>query len=98
VLLLAVICSCGVFAQQAAPAGDLRAKLQAALDEGRRGAKFPGASLGVVLKNGEAIGLASGLADRAAKRALTPDDLLMTGSTGKTFFAAVALTLIRVGR
>jgi len=29
---------------------------------------------------------------------MTPDDLLMAGSTGKTFFAAVALQLIEAGR
>ena len=83
-------------AQQAAPAPALR--LQAALDEWRVSAGMPGASLGVVLKNGQVIGLASGLADRTAKRPLTPDDLLMTGSTGKTFFAAVALQLIEAGK
>jgi D-alanyl-D-alanine carboxypeptidase len=44
------------------------------------------------------FGLASGLADRTAGRALSPDDLLMAGSTGKTFFAAVALQLIEAGR
>lgn len=97
VIALVVICSAVVVAQQAAPAADLRTQLQTALDQWRSEANIPGASLGVVLKNGEAVGLASGLADRTAKRALTPDDLLMTGSTGKTFFAAVALQLIEAG-
>ena len=85
------------FAQQAAPAESLQTRLQTALQEWQAGANIPGASLGVVLKNGQAMGLASGYADRGAKRALTPDDLLMTGSTGKTFFAAVALQLIEAG-
>ena len=71
--------------------------MQSALDEWRVSTNTPGASLGVVLKNGDAMGLASGLADKGANRALTPDDLLMTGSTGKTFFAAVALQLIEAG-
>ena len=47
------------------------ARLQSALDEWRVSAGMPGAALGVVLKNGQVIGLASGLADRTAKRALT---------------------------
>ena len=72
-------------------------RLQAALDEWRVSTGAPGASLGVVLKDGTVLGLASGLADRTAKRALTPDDLLMAGSTGKTFFAAVALQLLEAG-
>ena len=75
-----------------------QARLQAALDEWRSSVQVPGASLGVVTKDGQILGLASGLADRTAGRALTPDDLLMAGSTGKTFFAAVALQLIEAGR
>ena len=73
-------------------------RLQAALDEWRESIQAPGASLGIVTKDGKAIGSASGLSDRAAKRAMTPDDLLMAGSTGKTFFAAVALQLIEAGK
>jgi len=75
-----------------------QARLQAALDEWRASVQAPGASLGVVTKDGQIFGLASGLADRTAGRPLTPDDLLMAGSTGKTFFAAVALQLIEAGR
>ena len=97
VVLVITLCSAAVFAQQAAPATDLRTQLQAALDEWRSGANIPGASLGVVLKNGDVIGLASGLSDRGENKTMTPDDLLMTGSTGKTFFAAVALQLIEAG-
>jgi D-alanyl-D-alanine carboxypeptidase len=81
-----------------APAADVRPALQAALDQWRAAANVPGVSLGVVRKDGSVIALASGLADRAAKRAMTPADLLMTGSTGKTFFAAVALQLIERGQ
>ena len=79
------------------PIPALQTRLQTALEEWRASTGMPGASLGVVLKSGEVIGLASGMADRALKRPLTPDDLLMTGSTGKTFFAAVALQMIEAG-
>jgi D-alanyl-D-alanine carboxypeptidase len=72
--------------------------LQAALDDWRTSVQAPGASLGVVTKDGRVCGLASGLSDRERKVAMTPDDLLMAGSTGKTFFAAVALQLIEAGR
>jgi len=75
-----------------------QARLQAALDEWRTSVQAPGASFGIVTKDGQVFGLASGLADRTAGRALSPDDLLMAGSTGKTFFAAVALQLIEAGR
>ena len=85
-------------AQSTAAAPSQAARLQAALDEWRASVQAPGASLGVVTKDGQVYGLASGLADRTAGRALTPDDLLMAGSTGKTFFAAVALQLIEAGR
>src|SRR5262245_19643341 len=80
------------------PQTDRKAQLQAALDEWRASVQSPGASLGVVAKDGQALGLASGVADRASGRAMNPDDLLMTGSTGKTFFAAVALQLVEGGR
>ena len=41
-------------------------RLQAALDEWRESIQAPGASLGIVTKDGKAIGSASGLAERAA--------------------------------
>lgn len=72
--------------------------LQTALDEWRASVQSPGASLGVVTKDGRVLGLASGVSDRGTQRAMTPDDLLMAGSTGKTFFAAVALQLIEAGK
>jgi D-alanyl-D-alanine carboxypeptidase len=97
VLLAAVGLAAAASARQAAPQADPAARLQAALDEWRATTRTPGASLGVVLKDGRVLGLASGVADRSANRALTPDDLLMTGSAGKTFFAAVALQLIEAG-
>ena len=85
-------------AQSTAATASQAARLQTALDEWRASVQSAGASLGVVTKDGQVYGLASGLADRTAGRALTPDDLLMAGSTGKTFFAAVALQLIEAGR
>ena len=88
----------GAVPQQTAPATTLEARLQAALNEWRASTGTPGASLGVALREGRSLGFASGLADRAANRTLKPTDLLMAGSTGKTFFAAVALQLIDSGK
>ena len=56
------------------------------------------ASLGIVLKDGTTTGFVSGVSDRTTKTPMRVDDLLMAGSTGKTFFAAVALLLIEAGR
>lgn len=91
-VLLALCC----LGHQAVPQDSTR--LQTALDDWRASVQAPGASLGIVTKDGRVCGLASGLSDRERKVAMTPDDLLMAGSTGKTFFAAVALQLIEAGR
>jgi len=81
-----------------APSTQLAGRLQAALDEWRASVQAPGAQLGVVTKDGQIFGLASGVSDRGTGKAMTPDDLLLAGSTGKTFFAAVALELIESSR
>ena len=58
----------------------------------------PGVSVGVVLRDGTVVSLTAGVADRATKVPVTSDDLLLAGSTGKTFFAALALQLIESGQ
>jgi D-alanyl-D-alanine carboxypeptidase len=99
VAIVAVSVIVGGLSQQTAPtSAPVRHRLQTALDEWRVSVNAPGASLGVVLNDGTAIGLVSGVSDRAAKAPMRVDDLLMAGSTGKTFFAAVALQLIEAGR
>ncbi len=88
-----------VAAQQPAPAFQvsLRDRIQAYLDEWRASASFPGASVGVVLPDGTAFGVVTGVSDRAAGTPMQVDDLMLAGSTGKTFFAAVAVQLIERG-
>lgn len=82
-----------------AAAGDsLSARLQSALDSLRTLAGFPGATLGVALPDGRTLELATGLADTAARTPLSPTALMLAGSTGKTFFAALALQLVAEGR
>ena len=70
---------------------------QAYLDAWRAAATFPGISLGVVLKDGRTLSFTSGVSDRNTGTRLSANDLMLAGSTGKTFFAAVALQLIESG-
>ena len=90
-----------VGAQQAVTAtgtNALKKELQAKLDEWHKAGKFPGATLGVVLPNGESFGLATGYSDRDAKTQMKPDDRMLAGSTGKTFAAATAMQLVKEGK
>ena len=72
----------------------LRHKLQEKLDALHAAGKFPGATAGFALADGSSFGLAVGLSDVEQKRAMRADDLMLQGSVGKTYAAAVALQLI----
>ncbi len=76
----------------------LKKELQLKLDEWHKAGKFPGATAGVALANGESFGLAVGYSDRDAKTAMVPTDRMLAGSTGKTFAAAMAMQLIKDGK
>ncbi len=78
--------------------GVLKKELQLKLDEWHKAGKFPGATLGVVLANGESFGLAVGFSDSAAKTPMAATDRMLAGSTGKTFAAATALQLVKEGK
>jgi D-alanyl-D-alanine carboxypeptidase len=94
---LAVIGIVVLFQAQTGPE-TLRVRVQEYLDAWRAGGSFPGAAVGIAFKNGGEIAVTTGVSDRAAGTPITPDDLFMAGSTGKTFFAAVAVQLIEAGR
>jgi D-alanyl-D-alanine carboxypeptidase len=96
-LLCALLLASGlsVPAQTSTP---LREKLQAKLVELHRNGKFPGATLGVALADGRSIGLAAGFSDREAKTPMKPSDLMLQGSVGKTYAAALALQLVAEGK
>ncbi|MBL8181340.1 MAG: beta-lactamase family protein [Blastocatellia bacterium] len=79
-------------------ADSLRLDIQAKLNEWHKAGKFPGATLGVVLPNGESFGLAVGYSDRDAKTPMKPDDRMLAGSTGKTFAAALTFQLVADGK
>ncbi len=77
---------------------ELKKDLQQKLDAWHKAGSFPGATLGVVLPNGESFGLAVGYSDRTTKSLMKPDDRMLAGSTGKTFAAATALQLVKEGK
>ncbi len=100
-LLLVLLLSVGVQAQKpvvATGTNALKKELQLKLDEWHKAGKFPGATFGVVLADGESFGLAVGYSDRDAKTPMKPTDRMPAGSTGKTFAAAMAMQLIKEGR
>jgi D-alanyl-D-alanine carboxypeptidase len=99
IAVIAVALSASLAGQQAAPATRaLRDRVQAYLDEWRAAATFPGASVGIVLKDGTSFGVVTGVSDRTEGTPMRVEDLLLAGSTGKTFFAAVAVQLVEAGK
>ncbi|MBX7173341.1 MAG: beta-lactamase family protein [Pyrinomonadaceae bacterium] len=76
----------------------LQQKLQTQLDEWQKNGKFAGATLGVCLADGNCFGLATGFSDLEKKTPMKPTDLMLAGSTGKTFALAVAMQLVKEGK
>ena len=76
----------------------LKTALQLKVDEWYKAGSFPGATLGVVLANGESFGLAVGFSDRDTRKPMMPNDRMLAGSVGKTFAAATALQLVKEGK
>ena len=95
VCLLSTVVVCG---QTATNTTAVKTALQLKLDEWRKAGSFPGATLGVVLANGESFGLAVGFSDRETKTPMRPTDRMLAGSVGKTFAAATALQLVKEGK
>src|SRR5215510_14697178 len=97
-ILFLVVCllSLSSFAHQPGHPADtaLKNALQSKLDDWHKAGKFPGATLGVALADGESFGLAVGYSDREAKTPMNPNDRMLAGSVGKTFAAGVALQLV----
>lgn len=58
----------------------------------------PGVSVAVAYPGGRVFTAAAGQADLERKVDLTPDHRLMSGSIGKTYFAALFLDLVREGK
>jgi D-alanyl-D-alanine carboxypeptidase len=60
--------------------------------------RYPGATLGFVLANGTAGALATGYARVEDKTPMRSDALMLSGSIGKTYVAAVMLQLVEEGK
>jgi D-alanyl-D-alanine carboxypeptidase len=76
----------------------LSEKLQSQLNELHKAGKFPGATVGVCLADGNCFGLAAGFSDRDAKTPMKPSDLMLAGSVGKTFAAVLVMQIIKEGK
>ena len=83
---------------QATDKSALRTALQLKLEEWHKAGSFPGATVGVVLANGESFALAVGFSNRETKTPMKPADRMLAGSVGKTFAAATALQLVHEGK
>ena len=57
----------------------------------------PGATLAIVLPDGQLISQATGFSDKEAVTPMPLGSQMFTGSTGKTFFSALALQLVSEG-
>ncbi|TAK15345.1 MAG: class A beta-lactamase-related serine hydrolase [Acidobacteria bacterium] len=93
-----VLAVLALFAFVAAPRAQQPVTVQQYLDVWQQASNVPGVAVGIVLKDGTVISAAAGESDRESHRKMQPTDLMLAGSTGKTFFAAVALQLIEEGK
>lgn len=76
----------------------LQERLQALVTQWQPASGAPGVSVGLVTRDGAVYAATAGLSDRTTKTTLTTNDLMLAGSTGKTFFAALAVQLIEEKR
>lgn len=75
----------------------LVARFQSAVDAERARYSVPGITAAFVLPDGRMAKVASGYAEVERKIPMTPDSRMLSGSTGKTLAAAVAIELSRQG-
>jgi len=75
----------------------LKEKFQFELDQICAEAGFPGATAAFILADGQLAEFATGLADKDEKVSMTPENRMPSGSVGKTYVAAVALSLAHEG-
>jgi D-alanyl-D-alanine carboxypeptidase len=80
------------------PAAAVAGQVQAVLARLRAEQAFPGATAAWVLPDGTLGTAAIGWADREAGVPMTPDARMLSGSTGKSFAAALVLSLVLEGR
>lgn len=76
----------------------LKRDLQKSLDEVVASDDLPGATLAIVLPDGQELALASGFEDVESETRMPVNGQMLVGSTGKTFVSAVALQLVTEGK
>lgn len=97
-VLALMVFSCNVNRQiKPGVKAEMTGLLQARLDSLTDNRVVPGATLSVRFSDGTNISLASGLSDAEEKIPMNPDDLMLSGSVGKTYVAAVILKLYEQG-
>ena len=94
ILLLALLVASPALAQDA----PLRARVQAKLDSLHAAGRFGGATVGIALADGSTLAFAVGESDTTRNLKMQPNDRMLAGSVGKTFFGALALQLVHEGR
>jgi D-alanyl-D-alanine carboxypeptidase len=86
------------FAQSDARIAAIKSRIQARLDSLHAAGRFPGAVAAVALPGGRSFAVAVGYADTVTDERMTTSHRMLQGSVGKTYFAALALQLVRDGR
>jgi D-alanyl-D-alanine carboxypeptidase len=75
-----------------------RQRLQERLEALHAAGQFPGVTAGFCLGDGSSFGIAAGVSDRKSGKRMTPADLMLQGSVGKTYAAALAMRMVSEGR
>jgi len=73
------------------------AEVQARLDKAISEHALPGATAAIVTDDGQRVSFSAGFADKEIDRAMSPETRMMSGSIGKMFAAAVAVSLVKDG-
>ena len=72
-------------------------KLKSELEKIRKEVGIPGINLAIVMPDEKIISVSAGYSDKENKILMKPEDKMFSGSTGKTFCAAIILQLIDEG-
>jgi D-alanyl-D-alanine carboxypeptidase len=73
------------------------AEVQTRLDKAISEHALPGATAAIVTDDGQRVSFSAGFADKDIGRAMSPETRMMSGSIGKMFAAAVAVSLVKDG-
>lgn len=94
----ALLMQCAACAAAVRGLEGMEGALRARLERERQQLELPGATAAFVLPDGRSGSVAAGFADLERKLPMRPDSRMPAGSIGKTFIAALALSLAEEGR